>query len=591
MFKLKTKDYLSNTKNKISLIQIIKKVNLKFNKKYYPENKEDNYLNMIMEMIIFNKNTHLVSIFKDCMIYDFKEEFLKRYYSSEESKDRIPRFVGFYKNYLKFFCKPLFCDFNCNNIIQTHSEKKAEIFYNQNLRSKNDKNAFDDGLYEDNDSNSKISKSKIEKTIFNDVIKQNIEETYLTSYITENSDNTINLQKNDFIKNQTFLYNKNSNEQSLINIINSFNGKTLANNLKISKPKINYYFNNSSNPNNKHSKILSYNSLCTKKKILKENKNNHTKSQIKFKNMKNSRNQYNQNLNNNLYTLTKLDSKINTYDILSPNNHNNNNKNLGFNLFNTQKVENLLNKFKKNIVHKKNINSIDNLLNNKNKKSFINSTTINLNNSKKGKNSINNTSIKNNIKTKKRISSFSKNQMRNLKSPNNKYLNNHHTINNLHYNDDFIKISLASLIINENKNNNSKKHKRNNSNNFNNKKNIKFQEILNSKLKNNKIDIIISNNLKNIINDKSKKLSRNKGRSIDLNNNLNSQNSVYRSLSGLDKKMLTLNTIYSPKRFKDNKNKITSIYNNKLIKSSFKNNIMDVSSKKKIVSNNNKKNN
>ena len=55
--------------------------------------------------------------------------------------------------------------------------------------------------------------------------------------------------------------------------------------------------------------------------------------------------------------------------------------------------------------------------------------------------------------------------------------------------------------------------------------------------------------------------------------------------------MLTLNTIYSPKRFKDNKNKITSIYNNKLIKSSFKNNIMDVSSKKKIVSNNNKKNN
>jgi hypothetical protein len=295
MFKLKTKDYLSNTKNKISLIQIIKKVNLKFNKKYYPENKEDNYLNMIMEMIIFNKNTHLVSIFKDCMIYDFKEEFLKRYYASEESKDRIPRFVGFYKNYLKFFCKPLFCDFNCNNIIQTHSEKKAEIFYNQNLRSKNDKNAFDDGLYEDNDSNSKISKSKIEKTIFNDVIKQNIEETYLTSYITENSDNTINLQKNDFIKNQTFLYNKNSNEQSLINIINSFNGKTLANNLKISKPKINYYFNNSSNPNNKHSKILSYNSLCTKKKILKENKNNHTKSQIKFKNIKNSRNQYNQN--------------------------------------------------------------------------------------------------------------------------------------------------------------------------------------------------------------------------------------------------------------------------------------------------------
>ena len=48
------------------------------------------YIGFIMENLIFNKNTHLVSTFKDYMIWDYIEEFLKRYYNNKESGERVP---------------------------------------------------------------------------------------------------------------------------------------------------------------------------------------------------------------------------------------------------------------------------------------------------------------------------------------------------------------------------------------------------------------------------------------------------------------------------------------------------------------------
>ena len=72
------------------------------------------YYGQIMENLVFNKNTHLVSAFKDYMIWDYVEEFLKRYYRNKESDERVPKFATFYKNYLKFFCIPTFKDIYCN---------------------------------------------------------------------------------------------------------------------------------------------------------------------------------------------------------------------------------------------------------------------------------------------------------------------------------------------------------------------------------------------------------------------------------------------------------------------------------------------
>ena len=147
---------------KIAMNQTHKRYGAKAKLKY-------KYIGLIMENLIFNKNTHLVSTFKDYMIWDYIEEFLKRYYKNYESNERVPKFASFYKNYLKFFCIPTFKDIFCNEMIHNYSEKKAELFYNENYRNKKEKNSFqeDYGLLEESESDDDDSSSRTSNTNIN----------------------------------------------------------------------------------------------------------------------------------------------------------------------------------------------------------------------------------------------------------------------------------------------------------------------------------------------------------------------------------------------------------------------------------------
>ena len=89
--------------------------------------------------LIESKNCRLVAIFKDYLISDYIDEFLRRFYHKKEIWERIPKFEGYYKNYLTFFCKPIFSDFYANEIIQGYGEAKAEIYYNENYGKKKKK--------------------------------------------------------------------------------------------------------------------------------------------------------------------------------------------------------------------------------------------------------------------------------------------------------------------------------------------------------------------------------------------------------------------------------------------------------------------
>jgi hypothetical protein len=103
-------------------------------------NKNDiivNYNDYILDALVFNKNTHYISIFKDYMVFDYIEEFLKRYYCKDECLDRLPRISQYYKNYLKFFCHPIFKNFQINSIIQNYGDDKAEIYYVNNYGKSN----------------------------------------------------------------------------------------------------------------------------------------------------------------------------------------------------------------------------------------------------------------------------------------------------------------------------------------------------------------------------------------------------------------------------------------------------------------------
>ena len=135
-----------------------------------------------MENLIFNKNSHLVTIFKDYMIWDYYDEFLKRFYALKESTQRVPKFSVFYKNYLKFFCIPTLRDQNPNDIIHACSEKKAENFYKENYqrKKKDDSELKDCGIYQDSnlseEGDSKININNISKMIFfNETARKKIE--------------------------------------------------------------------------------------------------------------------------------------------------------------------------------------------------------------------------------------------------------------------------------------------------------------------------------------------------------------------------------------------------------------------------------
>lgn len=80
-------------------------MNCEFDKKLSPRNigqqtLNEKFKNMHKDFedvkgindLVYNEPTHLVSVFKDYLILDDINEFLKRPYTSEEQKVRLPKF-------------------------------------------------------------------------------------------------------------------------------------------------------------------------------------------------------------------------------------------------------------------------------------------------------------------------------------------------------------------------------------------------------------------------------------------------------------------------------------------------------------------
>ena len=61
------------------------------------------YNTKIINDIIYNETTNIVSVFKDYLIYDDVSEFLKRFYKKNESVSRLPKVITFYDTYSKVF--------------------------------------------------------------------------------------------------------------------------------------------------------------------------------------------------------------------------------------------------------------------------------------------------------------------------------------------------------------------------------------------------------------------------------------------------------------------------------------------------------
>lgn len=96
----------------------------------------EQYNTFIINAFLSSKKGHYKSIYKDNKIYMNDSEHLKRLYLYYDSKERIPKYAFYYKDYLLFFCKPLVKDFQMNKMLMLNMEKIAQNFYNKNYKKK-----------------------------------------------------------------------------------------------------------------------------------------------------------------------------------------------------------------------------------------------------------------------------------------------------------------------------------------------------------------------------------------------------------------------------------------------------------------------
>ena len=153
---LKTNQIQIIAQNKISAY-IINQTLQKHNSS--PEQKNIMLINDLIE----SKETHFIATFKDYLIKDYQEEFLRRYFYRNEIIEVLPKFYQYYKNYLKFFCKGTFCDFDVNEIMQEYGESQAEFYYNRNYghkeksKRKDKKENIDENNDNENNENDEIN--------------------------------------------------------------------------------------------------------------------------------------------------------------------------------------------------------------------------------------------------------------------------------------------------------------------------------------------------------------------------------------------------------------------------------------------------
>ncbi len=100
----------------------------------------------IIDNLLYSRFTHFVAVFKDKMITDFIDEFLKRFYKKRESNKKIPQYASFYINYQKYFCVPTFRVKFYNKKIHQQREKKAKCFYNEKFKDKESNASIENDL-------------------------------------------------------------------------------------------------------------------------------------------------------------------------------------------------------------------------------------------------------------------------------------------------------------------------------------------------------------------------------------------------------------------------------------------------------------
>lgn len=276
---------------------------------------EDDYNISYANQLMYNITCHFNTTYKE-HLHNSYGEFLENVYFLKQIKAKIIKLNEYYKNYLKFFSKPMFINPFYNKIINDYYDREAEIFYIKNYSQKKNSKEVKNGKYKKYN-NSNILESSL-SSLDNDTENDIIFNKRIKNIIDNNLDSkslTITLDINT--KNDLNYIKKNSISNSLENIVDPLiksdiipkNIGIIDNNLKIELKEsqngkiINDYKVKKDN-DFKTLKDKSNNKLSKKNMIIKNEEKNDTKSKssdkLKEKYVTNININFNNNININI---------------------------------------------------------------------------------------------------------------------------------------------------------------------------------------------------------------------------------------------------------------------------------------------------
>ena len=391
-------------------------------------------------LLMENANTHLVSVFKDYLLYDDTTEFFKEYYKQKEIYPRLKTIYEYYESSSYLF--PNYTAINEGKYIYRNIIRKQKLIdYLEDLedkkKEKEEKKSKKKKKNKNQSQNDQSSSSLIE--VFNSKIYENIRKaTENDSKINElfcvgNKDNNDCDSFASIIKLTEELKEKYKDIDKEKNIENK-NNDNKTNNKKVDKNQINKNNQNNNLYNNKTNNINNYDI----KKNKNSNKNINNNSKINKNIIKNTSPNYknnnhsegkiyvsrkvsvNQNQNSNIYNKKMINKNIKINNFINNNYFLNGRNNNIHNLTDRTKYRNKLNidptKSDDFIKKNKNINSNKNIINNYKKNNII----INIINNNKN----------NNYHSSNNYFSNYTNTNHNTKESNNNNQNNHNTNNN-----------------------------------------------------------------------------------------------------------------------------------------------------------------
>ena len=352
MNELNKKNINNNTNSRYKyIISLEDRARYKLIKRY---NKPLSYHDVKMiNDILYNEKNHYVETFKEYLIYEDYNEFLKRFYKSTEIDKKLPKILIFYEKYSKIYAN--------YTVIPESKYMYKNIRRKQKMIDQMQNNDINSEYEEDEESNEDMSNTIFSSKVINSIYRK----TLSTLNKSNNSKNT---------------------EQSINGFLEKINN--IENNIKNKENK------NLNSKNNQHNKEMRNNFLInnnkTPPKTIKTNNNNHDNKIIDIQNN---------------YTKTITQKKNGNFQNKNNNlNHNankNNYNNLIFINSYTCKTKNDINTFKNNSLGNY-IKSYNNTFNKKNFNNNINNNTFNgqvylITNSNFPKQKISSSTLKKNI--------------------------------------------------------------------------------------------------------------------------------------------------------------------------------------------------